>query len=177
MYVNAKKMALLGLLLAISVLLVILGGVIETSTFFLMAAAAFCTGIAIRENNIRIGLAFYLASVILCFLIAPNKLYCITYSVLGLYILISEFAFDRLSAAPAVRNRKKILWIIKYAAFNIMYIPMLVFFPKLFFAGEIKFWLLAGFWLAGQVLLFVYDSAYRYFQNNIWEKTRKKLRL
>ena len=48
MHVNGKKTAVSGLLMAVSVLLIILSGLIETNTLFLLAAAAFCTGIIVR---------------------------------------------------------------------------------------------------------------------------------
>lgn len=176
MHVNTRKVAFLGLLLAVSVFFVVLGGVIETSTFFLLAAASFGTGVAIREGGKRMGVAFYLASVALSFLIAPNKFYCATYSALGLYILLSEAVYDLLASSKNIKMRKKLLWLMKYLIFNSMYIPMLIFFPKLIFAGKISSWLLIAALAAGQAVLFIYDSAYRYFQNSVWGKFRGRLR-
>ena len=45
MHVNAKKMAFTGVLAAFAVILLVLSAVIETSSLFLIAAAAFCVGI------------------------------------------------------------------------------------------------------------------------------------
>ena len=42
MHVGAKKIAVLGLLAAFSVLLIVLGAVIETSTLFFICGASFC---------------------------------------------------------------------------------------------------------------------------------------
>lgn len=42
MHVKAKTMAFSGLLLALTVIFMVLGSVIETSTLFLLAAASFC---------------------------------------------------------------------------------------------------------------------------------------
>ena len=49
MHVKAKTMAFGGLLLALTVVCMALGSVIETSTLFLLAAAPFFVGIVVRE--------------------------------------------------------------------------------------------------------------------------------
>ena len=77
MHVKAKTMAFSGLLLALTVIFMVLGSVIETSTLFLLAAASFFVGIIIREFGLRIGAAFYAAGVILGFITAPNKFLCV----------------------------------------------------------------------------------------------------
>ena len=64
-----------------------LGSVIETNTLFLLAAAAFFVGIVIREFGLRTGAAFYLAAILLGFLVTPNKFYVITFAAMGFYIL------------------------------------------------------------------------------------------
>ena len=65
MHVKAKKMAFGGLLLALTVICMILGSVIETGTLFLLGAASFFVGIIFREFGRRTGAAFYLAGVLL----------------------------------------------------------------------------------------------------------------
>ena len=59
MHVNAKKIAFLGLLLAVAMVLTLVGGYFDPSTLFFMAAAAFCTGIAVRECGLYPGFAFF----------------------------------------------------------------------------------------------------------------------
>ena len=90
MHVTARRVALCGLLLAFSVICMVLGSVFETNTLFLLAAASYFVGIVIREFGLRTGAAFYLASVLLGFLTAPNKFYVISFSAMGLYILGTE---------------------------------------------------------------------------------------
>ena len=176
MYLNAKKISFLGLLLAISVVLVILGSIIETNTLFLLGLASFCVGIAIRETSLKLGFIFYIASVLLSFIIAPNKFHCITFTALGLYIFIVEFSHYKLTYMKITKIRKTVLWLIKYFVFNIMYIPALLFLPRLIFSGDINDGILAGLIVAGQVILFIYDMAYIYFQSHIWGKIRGKLK-
>ena len=175
MLLNAKKMAFLGLLLALTVLLIVLSGVIEFNTLFLLGAASFGVGIAIRESSIRYGLGFYMGAILLGLILAPNKLYCITFAAMGFYILVIEYSFDKLTNLNSSISRTKIYWLIKYIAFNIMYIPMVLFLPKLIYQGNMNPWIILIILLAGQVVLFIYDMAYNYFQRFIWGKIRSKL--
>ncbi len=183
MLLNAKKLAFLGLLLAVTVILIILSGVFEFNTLFLLAAASFGVGIAIRESNIRIGAGFYIAAILVSIMLAPNKLYIITFAAMGFYILCMEYAFDKLThlqwkaLGSSVSNRSRAYWVLKYVAFNLMYLPMLIFLPKLIYPGELKGIVLALLILGGQVALFLFDAAYRYFQGTIWGKIRNKLQL
>lgn len=174
MYISGKKMAFLGLMLACSVLLVILGGIIETNTLFLLASASFCVGIAIRESGLRLGFGFYIASLILSFLLAPNKFYCITYAAMGFYLLAMELSWEMLAKTNKNKNRTFLFWIAKYSIFNIIYIPVILFLPKLIYQGSIADGLLVAFIAGGQIGLFIYDKAYNYFQRYIWGKVRSR---
>ena len=75
MHVKARMTAFSGLLLALSVVCMALGSVIETNTLFLLAAASYFVGIIIREFGMKAGVAFYLADILLGFLVTPNKFY------------------------------------------------------------------------------------------------------
>lgn len=177
MSINAKRMAFLGLLLAYTTILVILSGILEFNTLFLLAAASFGIGIALRECKLRLGFGFFIASVILSFILAPNKLYCITYSAMGLYLVIIEIFYDKLSNVKWSAHRKKLFWGIKYIAFNIMFIPILLLLPRLIYHEKISTVLFAGLFFGGQIGLFIYDSAHNYFQQAIWGKLRRNLHL
>ena len=177
MLLNAKKMAFLGLLLALTVLLIVLSGVFEFNTLFLLAAASFGVGIAIRETNLRFGAGFYIAAIFLSVILAPNKLYCLTYAAMGFYILIIEFAFDKLTYLKTKLDRRLLYWIIKYVSFNLMFLPMLLFLPKLIYQGELHAGILGALFIGGQAVLLIYDMAYNYFQKTIWSKVRTKLQL
>lgn len=177
MYLNAKKMAFLGLLLAWTTILIVLSGIIEFNTLFLLAAASFAVGIAIRETGIGLGFGFFLGSIILGLFLAPNKLYCITYSALAFYILLVEFVWEKLTNAPGGHKRKWYFWILKYVIFNCLYIPIIIFLPKLVYQGTVNVSILAALIIGGQAALFLYDKAYEYFQQAIWGKLRNRLRL
>ena len=61
MHVNAKKMAFTGVLAAFAVILLVLSAVIETSSLFLIAAAAFCVGIVLREWGAESSVLYYIS--------------------------------------------------------------------------------------------------------------------
>lgn len=175
MHVKGKMMAFCGLFLALSVVCMSLGSVIETNTLFLLAAASFFVGIVIREFGQKAGGAFYVADVLLGFLIAPNKFYVLSFAAMGLYILVIEAAW-RILGRSARMQKTAVFWGIKYFVFNAMYIPMLVFFKELLLGGrKLSAVMTAGVWIVGQIALFVYDRAYEYVQASIWPKIRKRM--
>lgn len=174
MLLDAKKVAFSGLLAALSVVLMMLSSVVETSSLFFIAAASFCVGIAIREWNLLWGVGFYIASVLLNFLLAPNKMYCITLAAMGLYLLLTEWLWRKIADAEKMANRKIKLWIGKYIIFNLIYIPAIWLMPNLFLAKEVSKNMRMILWIAGQAAILVYDYAYRYFQGTIWGRLRSR---
>uniref|UniRef100_UPI000A3DD086 hypothetical protein n=1 Tax=Mediterraneibacter glycyrrhizinilyticus TaxID=342942 RepID=UPI000A3DD086 len=59
MHVKAKKIAFGGMLLALTIIFMMLGSIIETGTLFLLAAASFFVGIIWREFGAGSGVAFW----------------------------------------------------------------------------------------------------------------------
>ena len=175
MHVKARTLAFGGLLLALSVVFMALGSIIETSTLFLLAAASFFVGIVVREFGLRAGAAFYIAAVLLGFITAPNKFYVLTFAAMGFYIWGIEAAWRWLERHPQYRNRRVIFWIFKYVIFNIVYIPIAIAFRDLLFARAVSDALLIGVIIGGQIGLFVYDKAYEYVQVHIWGKMRGRV--
>lgn len=161
MYLRSKKIAFLGLLTALSVIFLILSGVIEVSTFFFLVAAAVCVGIAICESSIGGGIAMYVATVLLGILLAPNKMYCFTYSALSLYIIAIEATIRFIEKRIHDDNKeKRLLFPIKYIYFNIIYLPIVFLLPKLIYPGEFstKIYLVVIF--GGQIGFYIFDWAY-----------------
>ena len=175
MHVNAKRLATAGLLVAFSVVLVLLASIIETSSLFFIVAASFCVGIAIREWGLLYGVGFYIASIGLNFLLAPNKMYCITFAVISLYIWMYEALWKWIAEHKTMKRRQLVLWIGKYFLFNVIYVPVLFEAPQLLFAGKVNGLFIMGMLLFGQVAFLVFDAAYRYFQSHVWGKLRGKL--
>lgn len=177
LHVKAKQMAFLGLLAAMGTILVFLSTVLETNTFFLLAAAAFFVGIAIREFGLRLGAGFFLACAFLALLLTPNKWYVLTYIGLSLYILLTESSFLLLSKERFLPFRKKLFLLLKLVSFNVIYLPVLFLLPKLIYSGTMTTKHLIILLLTGQVAWLIFDKAYDYFQAMVWGKLRGKISL
>ena len=175
MHVSGRKLAISGLLAALSVVLVTLAAVIETSSLFFIAAASFMIGIVLREWGKYCGLAFYVATVLLCLLVAPAKMYGLTFAGMGAYLVANEFLFEVLAKKERIRYRLLFLWIGKGFIFNVMYIPILLFMPKVIIAKPMNTSLFLLLLFAGQAAFVLYDFAHHYFQTYIWNKWRGNL--
>lgn len=174
---KSKKTATGGILMALAVLCIVLSGILEFNTLFLLAAASFFVGVVIRESGFAAGAAFYAGTVILGSLLAPQKLYCVTFAAMGAYILCVEWIFRQVGKRLQGRRRRIMLWAGKILFFNLLYLPALFLFPRLLFAEGLR-----GAWLwaaaaAGQILFWVYDRAYEYFLTVLWEGFRSRLGL
>ncbi len=176
MHIKGKEIAVTGLLAGFTVVLMTLSSIVESSSLFFIAGASFCVGIVIREWGLKMGAAFLAATIFLNFLMAPNKMYCITFTAMGVYLLLSEWLYEKIANAACLKKRRAVLWIGKYVIFNMIYLPMLYFLPELFFSKKVSQLFLIGLVVIGQILFFVYDQAYMYFQSCIWGKLRGKLR-
>ncbi len=85
MHLKAKQRAFGGLLLAMTVIFMFLGSVIETNTLFLLAAASFFVGVVFREFGSDDWTCFLsFSSVAWDSLVTPNKLYVITFAANGI---------------------------------------------------------------------------------------------
>lgn len=175
MHVKARILAFGGLLLALAVVFMALGSIIETSTLFLLAAASFFVGIVVREFGLRAGAAFYVAAVLLGFITAPNKFYVLTFAAMGIYIWGIEAVWRWLDRHPQYRKRQMIFWISKYVIFNVVYIPAVIAFRDLLFARSASDVMMGVVLLGGQVSLFIYDRAYDYVQAHLWGKLRGRI--
>jgi hypothetical protein len=176
MHVKAKQVAFLGVLAAIVSLFNIFASLFETNTLFLLAASAYVVGIAIREFGLRIGFGFFIACILLGFLLSPNKLYVLTYAGLSLYIVWNEASYWFLSKTR-FHKYKALLFFAKLSFFNLLYIPVLLLFPHILFARTISTPVIVSLLIVGQIGWFIYDKAYDYFQDKIWGKLRNKIGL
>ncbi|MBM6738038.1 hypothetical protein [Faecalicatena fissicatena] len=175
MHIKSRMMAFGGLALALCILFMALGSVFETGTLFFLAASSFFVGIVIREAGMKLGLAFYLAAVLLGFILAPNKFYVVTFGAMGLYILAVEGAWRLLAKSSGRARKRGLFWVIKYLVFNVMYIPAVFLLQGLLFSRELSPAVLAGALAAGQAGLWIYDNAYEYAQAQIWTRLRGRL--
>lgn len=175
MHVKAKTIAFGGLLLALCVVFMALGSVIETSTLFLLAASSFFVGIVVREFGLKMGAAFYIAAVLLGLITAPNKFYVLTFAAMGIYIWGIEAVWRWLEKKPQIPRRQIIFWVSKYVIFNVVYIPVVIFFRDILFPRAISPMAMIIVILGGQIGLLIYDRAYDYVQVHVWGKMRGRV--
>ena len=168
MFLNSKKVAIAGLLLAMNVLLMFLSTAIESSSLFFIAAASFSVGIVIREWGLKMGFGFLVASILLNLFISPNKLFCITLGGMETYLFFTEWLWRKIADKEVMSRRTLKLWIGKILIFNAIYLPILLSTKKFTDVSTIIAWAI------GQVVFVIYDYAYRYFQGQIWNKIRKE---
>lgn len=175
MHVKTKMMAFGGLLLALCVLCMALGSVFETGTLFFLATGSYFVGIVIREMGMKMGVAFYLAAVLLGVILAPNKFYVLTFAAMGFYITAVEGMWRLLAKGPGKVQRRGIFFGMKFVLFNLMYIPLVVFFQEILFSQKLSGGMAAAVLIGGQILLWIYDNAYEYFQGHVWPGFRGRL--
>ena len=91
LHVKSKQMAWCGIIMAITVILQIVSGIIETSSLFFLAAASFLTGCVERKYGVKLAAAFSAGAFILGLILAPEKLYCFTFLGFSIYVMVAEF--------------------------------------------------------------------------------------
>lgn len=88
----SKKIAYTGILLALNIILLLLSNIIPINTIFFMGLASFLISIVIMEYGLKLGILFYIASVVLSFLVLSNKAQWLIYVfTFGIYGLIKYF--------------------------------------------------------------------------------------
>ncbi len=81
--------------MALTVILIVLSGVIESSSLFILALASFATGIVERKFSLRTGIAFTIGAALIGFFVAPQKLYVFTYLGFSIYVVVAEYFRDK----------------------------------------------------------------------------------
>lgn len=175
MLLKSGEMAYTGVMMALTVLLVTLGGYIEGSTLFFLAAASFFVGIVQRKLSMGTAGVFLVGSTLLSLFLAPQKLYCATFLAFGVYILVAEVLYKCQNREQHPLN-PKVVWIIKGIIYHIMLVVFVVLagnltgFTVLFEKGVLH-WLqdykvLCGVALVvfAEALWLLFDKAYFFFQ-------------
>ena len=84
----SKKMAYSGILLGLNILLLLISNLISINTMFFMGLASLIISVIVMEYGVNTGVVFYIASIILSFVVMPNKsqwlLYTLTFGIYGL---------------------------------------------------------------------------------------------
>jgi len=157
----SKKLAYSGILLGVHTILLILINIIPMNTLFIMGIASLIISIIIMEFGPKSGVVFYLASIILSFLVINNKaqwvLYNLTFGVYGLIKYIIE------------QDRSIYLeYILKIIFANIL-LMITYFILRGFIYIPINILIIIAF----QVVFMIYDSVYTKFIDYYETKIRK----
>lgn len=146
MHVRTRKLAFAGLMLAVTIVCLYLGNIIESNTLFLLAGASYFVGIVYREAGAKMSLAFYVGALILGFLVTPNKFYILTYAAMGLYILFNEWAYFKIRKKENIRRQSVAFWIVKYLVFNVCIFRGSVFFRNYYLQERFRYGCLRVLW-------------------------------
>lgn len=176
MHVKSKEVAFTGVMMALGVLLVTLGGYFEGSTLFFLAAASFLTGIVFRGISPWTAILFVFGTAILGFVLAPQKLYLATFFAFSIYVLVAECLERGWSVGNGALGRGKI-WAVKAVLYHVL-LGVTIFLVQKFLGLEFlfdervyeyleKFRVIAGvvLVLATELLWLIFDKAYFYFQD------------
>ena len=108
---ESQKIALCGVLGALSVTLLMMGNLLQIGTYAAPMLAAFLLVPVLEEYGVRYALLMYMAVSVLSVLLVPDKELALFYTlVLGYYPVLKQ-ALDRLCLAP-------LRWLVKLAVFN-----------------------------------------------------------
>lgn len=172
---KTKKIAVLGVMAALSTVLMILGTMISVNTLFFTAMASFFVGIIRNRYGSGYGVFFYAVCAALDFLCNPNPLHVFLYLILAGYILLSEILYKVL---PLYGRKKD--WIhrgVRLALFAVCYVPLVVWMPQLILSEKLiqMEWFLVAAFAFGLVVWIVYDIAYVAFKSLFFERFRRLL--
>ncbi|HOJ10155.1 MAG TPA: hypothetical protein PK733_06135 [Clostridiales bacterium] len=153
---NTKKIALNGILGALTVICLLLAAILPTTKLSLYAFSSFFVSIIIMEYKVAAGWAFYIATNLVAFIVVPDKIRIIPYTVFfGLYGIIKYYT-ERIKNAP-------LEYILKYLYFNLCLAAAVFLVEKLFLVSEnIKLPLWAAV-IIFQFVFLLYDYAYTLF--------------
>lgn len=168
---GAKKIALSGILLSLTTLVLFAAAILPTNKLSLYTLSSFFVAVIITELGIKAGWAFYVASGLLGFLALRGSIggFIAYAAFFGLYGIIKYYT-------EKLPNRG-----IEYAAkifyFNIALFLVISFARTLFFdpfALGVPPWVIIA---AAQVLFLFYDYLFTLFVRYYNEKIRNKLKL
>lgn len=184
MLLRTNDIAYVSIMTAMSVLLLIISGYIETSTLFFLAAASFLTGVVEHYYGIVPAVLHLLCTVVLGVFIAPQKLYCMTFLCFGIYVIIVEY-IEQYRKKHVYGWIIRLTWVIKGCVFETMLALILILYE--YFIGistmisdDVLEYTGSGviLWViiiaCSQILWIVFDRAYIYFMRKYGKLLRTK---
>ncbi len=166
---RTRMVATLGVMAAVSVILLVLGTLIAVNTVFFTAIASFLIGIIVIRYNFGAGLMLYVGSALLDLFINPDKFHVFLYLAMGGFILFGEGSYKILEKRIAdYKKRNRIHIVVRFLIFFTGYTPLVIFLPRLFLTSDRVTDLIENPWIklvlvgAGVIAFLVYDIAYVY---------------
>jgi Na+/phosphate symporter len=167
---NAKKVALTGILGALTVICVLFAAILPTNRLSLYAVSSFFISAVIIESGLKTGWLFFGATSLLSLIVVPEKIGVVPYVIFfGVYGLV-KFYIEKLKKLPA-EVALKLLY------FNVCLAIALILLRQLFsyaLTVKIPWWLII---VLLEIVFFIYDVVYTLFINYYREKLKPKLRI
>lgn len=169
MLLKSKKVAYLGLLLALNQIIIVLSAFIKTNTLALFAVASLFISIVIIEFGIKSGIVFYIASAILGFVLTINRVEILSYVIMFGSYTILKYYIEKLCC------NKKVFIVLEYLIKLIIMNSLIVIsyiFLKQFINFELQLWM----FIVLQFVLIVYDYAFSIAINYYYDNIRRKIK-
>lgn len=175
LHLKSQEAAWGGIMMALAVILIVLSGVIEQSSLFLLALASFITGLFQRQFSVRASAAFITGTFLAGFFLAPQKLYCFTFAGFSVYVAVAEYLRGRKVSGTASILVKGICYHILLAA-ALISVNYFIGFDILFSDGwvqklsKIPLLFVITAVIAAEALWIIFDKAYAFFQSKYGER-------
>lgn len=161
----SRKIAYGGILLSINIILLLLVNILPINTLFLLGLASLPISIIIMEWGPKLGVIFYLGSILLSFFVMTNKsqwiLYIFTFGIYGLVKYIIE------------KDRSIFIeYILKLISANIL-IGITYFILKFFIYIPVNIITISIF----EIAFIIYDYVYSIFIDYYNDKLRKIIKI
>ena len=176
MHLESRDIARTGLMIALGVVLIVLGGYISTTTLFFLAASAFLSGVMEGNFSLGLGVLYLVGTALLGLFLTPQKLHIATFSAMALYVLAAEW-FEKRASEEGREVNPMVVWGCKFFLYHLLLALALVAFQALYgldivFAqglpGKLSEGSRALAWAASvcmvEVLWLVFDRAYVFFR-------------
>ena len=170
MHVKTKKIAVSGICLAVAMILILAGSLIDVSSLSFMLLASFVLGVVVNACGLKMSAVYFVASVALGFFILPVKLHVLTYGLMEAYILIRELLWEKVISK---KNIKKITYLlIKLGIFNLLFIPPVVLISDFLFTPADTGFMRVCLILLAEVAFVIADMAYDVFVRYILSRLK-----
>lgn len=169
MLLKSKKVAYLGVLLALNQVFIFLSSIIKTNTLALFSLAALVVGIVIVEFGVKNGALFYVASSILGFFLTTSQIEVVTYILFfGLYSIVKYLVEKQ---AYKMKKARLLEMTIKFVFFNISAL-CIYFLLRSIVNIQLYWWVI----IIGELAFIAYDYAFTILINYYIKKIQPKIK-